>query len=493
MLAAHVWFGRRRSVGAIQRSRRRRQALPVAVAVSALLIGALAPATPVGAAVPASELWVVREDGAGLDDAGDGIAVSPDGSSIFVVGTAFGDGADRSFVVTSYQSASGAFRWARQVGTTILDASVTGDVGVSPDGTTVFVAGMVDGSIRTVALDSETGAESWVRNHAGSFGYGDVHLAVSPDGGHVYVAGPGFRSAWLEDYHTLAYDSATGALGWEAWHGELSDWIDLPSDITVSPDGSRVYVTGRLGTNRQGGNYGTVAYRSLDGVQVWEREFDGPPGISNDQACCVEASPDGTTVYVTGVAYWSKTANPMYTTIAYSARNGSRRWISTYDGHGNPRGTDEATAMDLSSDGSRLYVTGRTEWSDGFDYATVAYDAVTGSQGWVARFREPAGGSGSASAVAVDPGNSLVFVTGWSGPPGDVDYVTLSYQADSGAELRRARYGGPAGGDDRPSDLALSPQTGRVFVTGSSMGAGTGTDIATVAYGPSPAGADLAP
>src|SRR4051794_29030532 len=44
------------------------------------------------------------------------------------------------------------------------------------------------------------------------------------------------------------------------------------------------------------------------------------------------------------------------------------------------------------------------------------------------------------------------------------------------------RYNGPGNGDDSGGEPLMSPDGGVAFVTGSSLGAGTGTDIVTVAY-----------
>lgn len=46
------------------------------------------------------------------------------------------------------------------------------------------------------------------------------------------------------------------------------------------------------------------------------------------------------------------------------------------------------------------------------DYATVAYDAATGSQLRVSRYRGPGNGLASTSSVAASPDGRKVFVTG---------------------------------------------------------------------------------
>ena len=71
-----------------------------------------------------------------------------------------------------------------------------------------------------------------------------------------------------------------------------------------------------------------------------------------------------------------------------------------------------ANALDVSPDGSdavRDRPCGR-EVDD--DYATVAYDAATGSQLWVAWYEAPTNGQDGAAELVVSPDGSEVFVTG---------------------------------------------------------------------------------
>jgi hypothetical protein len=116
------------------------------------------------------------------------------------------------------------------------------------------------------------------------------------------------------------------------------------------------------------------------------------------------------------------------------------------------------------------------------DYATLAYGASTGDRLWERRY-DPAEGADRATALDVSPDGSTVFVTGYStGSTGSIDYATGAYNATTGAELWVSRYDGPANGFDGASALGISPDGSTLFVTGSSDGSTGYGDYATLAY-----------
>jgi sugar lactone lactonase YvrE len=325
------------------------------------------------------------------------------------------------------------------------------------------------------------GSELWAKRYNGPGDYNDSasSLVVSPDGTKVFVTGFATTSDGGQDYATLAYEASTGARLWASLYDGRK--VDSANALAVSPDGSQVFVTGTSGPGTTSGPaYGTVAYAAATGSQLWAKHYNGR-GSGADIANALAVSPDGTAVFVTGYTESSNDTND-YATVAYDALTGAKLWAKRYD-----KGHDNALALGVSPDGSEVFVTGNSvRQTHGSDYATLAYDASTGAKLWVKRYD---GGDDAALALGVSPDGSELFVTGESSGSRGPDYATVAYDASSGAELWVKRYDG--GLQDVASALGVTPDGSEVFVTGRSASSSTdGDDYATVAYNAS-TGAEL--
>jgi WD40 repeat protein len=194
----------------------------------------------------------------------------------------------------------------------------------------------------------------------------------------------------------------------------------------VSPDGSKVFVTGKSAGSTTGDDYATQAYNPGTGAVVWTQRYNGPANAP-DSAYAVAVSPDGSKMFVTGESAGTSTGYD-YATVAYDAGTGAVVWTNRYNGPAN--NDDHAWAMAVGPHGGRLVVTGTSNGSTtGPDYATVAYNAGTGAVAWTTRYNGGANGADNAAAVAVSPDSSKVFVTGDSAgvSPNYSDYRTLAY------------------------------------------------------------------
>jgi hypothetical protein len=316
--------------------------------------------------------------------------------------------------------------------------------------------------------------QEWVARYNGPANGNDQALAIAVDGaGNVYVTGSSGGVGTGSDYLTIKYD-ANRNKEWEARYSGPGNGTDEARAIALDGVGN-VYVTGSSQGVATGPDYATVKYLP-DGTQGWVARYDGPAGAT-DEAYAIAV--DAGYVYVTGASAGVGTGSD-YLTIKYDASDGSEVWMSParYDG---PAGASDI-AYAIAVDAGYVYVTGSSVGvGTGSEYATIKYDASDGAEEWAARYDGPASNSDRATDVAVDGG--YVYVTGDSiGVGTGSDYATIKYDASDGSEVwtTAARYDGPASSTDEANAIAVDG--GYVYVTGSSEGAATASDYATIKY-----------
>jgi DNA-binding beta-propeller fold protein YncE len=416
------------------------------------------------AAVPGTILWVKRYGGPTRDDP-QAMVVSPDGSRVFVTGNG---GYPSDFMTVAYSLPDGTLLWARRYNgpTSGWDAATA--IAVSSDGSRVYVTGRSPSAnsgsdYLTVCYDGASGARLWVRRFSGP-GAGEDYansIAVTPDGSKVFVTGSSVgRSTW-EDYATVAYNAKTGARLWiQKYNGAGNIVIpvdDSANSIAVSPDGRTAFVTGRASGYK---DYTTIAYDTQTGARRWLRRYFGPAPLgdaSANEAKDVAVSPDGTSVYVAGES--DRRSGAEYATIAYNARTGDTRWVTR---SGAIVGAGDIVSG-MAASGSTVFVTGAALGAA--DYLTVAYNASTGATRWLRTYNGKSGVYGEADGIALAPGGSRVYVTGETyGVDSGPDCLTIAYGATTGLTEWMRRYSGPANGFDLGTAVASTPDGSQVLV-----------------------------
>src|SRR6185436_2372599 len=116
--------------------------------------------------------------------------------------------------------------------------------------------------------------------------------------------------------------------------------------------------------------------------------------------------------------------------------------------------------------------------------ATGAHAAAPIEQ-WVRRYSQPISSTEQARKVVTDSVGNVIVAgnTGDLGDTGDAgvaDMLIIKYSGE-GVPLWTNRYDGPARSTDDPTALAVDGND-NVFVTGKSLGIGSGFDYATIAY-----------
>lgn len=192
-----------------------------------------------------TRIGVVR-DGVGGVDGLDGVQrvrLSPDGASLYAAGRA-----DHALAVFSRDVTTGALTFVEvhRDGVAGVDGLRDAEgIAISPDGTSVYATSAFDDAIAIFGRDTSTGALTWlgmVVQHVGGVAGLDnaIDVAVSPDGANVYAVG-----SEDEKVSIFARDGGTGALTFLDWV-----FVDSPRRVSISPDGDHVYVTADFPTLR---------------------------------------------------------------------------------------------------------------------------------------------------------------------------------------------------------------------------------------------------
>jgi len=331
---------------------------------------------------PGDLVWSARySEGSSSGEVPSDMAASPDGSKLFVVGTTT-FGGSHSYVVVAYDAASGHQAWARHYPT---DGSIGfAHVAVSPDGSRVFLGADrswpgTQFSADVAAFDAATGAPLWVSRFRGpENASGMFDIATSPDGATVYLTGDSFAPSLVYEMITIAYDASTGARRWLAREPGPGSGGMQGFAVAASPTGDRVFVTGSNYGGSLSPNYVTVGYDAASGSKLWMTVYDGPGGEGADYPRDVAVSPDGSRVFVTGVSP-KASGGVDATTEALNAATGGQLWLDRFDsGH-----ADATNHVAVSPDGATVVVAGSS---------VVALEAATGVERWSARTRKLAYG-----------------------------------------------------------------------------------------------------
>jgi len=335
---------------------------------------------------------------------------------------------------------------------------------VSADGMRLFVAGYLgtQQSFETVAYSAATGAQLWAKAYqaAGSSYSYPAAITVSPDGARVYVTGD-TMSALGQGAATFAYDAGTGKQLWVSRYNTKGAAV---SGLTVSLDGTTVYVTGAGRVSGRQSHPAVIAYAAATGRQRWLRYYTKVPADGGS------VSPDGKTVYVTG------SGGSSVLTVAYQA-TGTVKWATRYN---NPYGGAGGGEVVLGPGGSNLYIVGAASNKSGhFDTATFAYRTATGKCLWLDRYNSR--GGGGQIAMTPDGRKVILVATRNNGRAGG--YAIASYSASTGA-TRWTRQA-PVAADELsvPAGLVIDPHGDTVFVASSQDPGGYDTAAWSVADG----------
>jgi len=194
------------------------------------------------------------------------------------------------------------------------------------------------------------------------------------------------------------------------------------------------------------------------------RTYNNPAANSDDRAfgIAVDASNN---IILTGYSTAATKNSTDFLTMKYNS-SGTLQWLKTYNGGAGK--SDRALGIAVDSDGS-IYVTGYgASVAHGNDYVTIKY-TPQGIQTWVSLYDGPGHSDDRANAIAIIHNvlgvTTGVAVTGESmGAANNYDYATIKYSDITGSQLQVSRYTYTP----TTNDIATSVATwnNNIYVTG---------------------------
>ena len=365
--------------------------------------------------------------------------------------------------------------WQNKYGGTALNKDAFYDIKVSRTSGNVFATGETfssDGSnsnYLTVKYNPQ-GDTLWSRKFNGTGNANDVaHSIAIDDSDNVYITGES-KSATPDgvDYVTIKYNSA-GDVKWVRTYNGPAGNADYAYSVCVDSL-HNVYVTGSAQMGGAGGtDFLTIKYSS-GGVLRWTRNNDFG---SSDYASKVIVD-KFRNIYIIGYSTGGGNAHD-YQTVKYDS-GGVLKWTNNF----NYPSSNNEEPSDIAVDNSgNVYVTGTGDGFFGSQSQTIKYNS-SGTQMWSARYFFNGSGN-KGSAILIDSLGGVYITGSMGGVSSFSDFATIKYNPANGSELWIARYNGTADAVDRAVSI-VQGKNGKIFVGGTSDGAGTNDDFTVVEY-----------
>ncbi|MCA9060677.1 MAG: beta-propeller fold lactonase family protein, partial [Planctomycetaceae bacterium] len=244
------------------------------------------------------------------------VKVSPDGLYVYTAGSG-----DDGIGIFSRNPTTGLLTYVSAVfdGGAINGLNGATSIAISPDGTSLYVAGRDDDAVAVFSRNLSTGALTFVEFEADTVGGVTgldriLSVKVSPDGKFVYTAAGGNRNFTGADaIAVFARDSGTGALSFVSSYadgdtqgGNTIAGLDDLSDLVISPDGKYVYGAGNaFDVNNPDPWMAVFSRDEVTGELTWTtviNDFNPGcefPSTSNPGESYYAMTPDGSHLYVT--------------------------------------------------------------------------------------------------------------------------------------------------------------------------------------------------
>lgn len=356
------------------------------------------------------------------------IAASADGRNLYVAASSA-----NAVVVFTRNARTGTLRQpAGSAGCIAVDgrdgcATASGLVGpnsvaISPDGRNVYASARDSNAVVAFARDATTGALTQIGCVSGTdpacapasgLGGADT-IAVSPDGGSVYVgAFTGNAVAVFSRDAASGAITPTGCLAAGGVEGctPVAGLAGVEG-VTVSPDGANVYAAGALSNTLV--TFTRDATGALTATGCFGSSVPGcAAGLALEGPNAVEVSPDGTTLYVTSVLSNAMAIFGRGTGGVLSQATTAAACIAALPSSGCSlaRGFNRPEGLAISADGQTVYI---ASFGGGIGVFDTTSRQLKGRAGCVTT--KPTNGCArgrallGASSIAVSPDDRFVYV-----------------------------------------------------------------------------------
>ena len=263
------------------------------------------------------------------DDAPTGIAFSPDGTKMFVVGNAndsvYGYALSAPFDVTGTITHAGNFSVGSQ------DSNPAG-IAFSPDGTKMFVVGDVSGSVYGYALSAPFDVTSTI-TPAGNFSVGSqdsspAGIAFSPDGTKMFVVGDASGSVY--GYALSDPFDVTSTIT-PAGNFSVGSQDSRPAGIAFSPDGTKMFVVGDVSDSV----YGYALSAPFDVTSTITPAGNFSVGSQDSSPAGIAFSTDGAKMFVVGAQHkrvheYALTSSPSFDIAVSGTPDATTSFVTTW-------------------------------------------------------------------------------------------------------------------------------------------------------------------
>lgn len=267
-----------------------------------------------------ADLWNITIDSSSDYDSPTDITTDVDAGRVYLSAhRAVGSGATSQ--IYALDLADGSLVWEDDEASAGADENVGIALGLSSDGAVLYTLSgseLINGTwvMRVRALNTTDGAELWdthVTGPAGSFSPVMMNnaLAITPDGTSVVAANRAKDADGDARVTLFSFDAITGAELWLTQYAEFEAVGDHPTDLVLSADGSRAFVSARTGGPDGTPDFTGMAFDTSAGALLWSTRYDtaydvAPSdmvqvhGLSYEAARAVSYDPDNDRVFFSG-------------------------------------------------------------------------------------------------------------------------------------------------------------------------------------------------